>query len=66
MLYSGGLVRDEGFRGAVERLAGCEGIVVRQTKLDKPYIIKQLSALCELKEAPEILYRARQLLARTE
>ena len=42
-----------------------EGIVVRQTELDKPYILKQLSALCELKEAPEILYRAKQLLART-
>ena len=43
-----------------------EGIVVRQTKLDKPYILKQLSALCELKEAPEILCRAKQLLSRTE
>jgi len=39
-----------------------ESIVVRQTNLDKDYIIEHLTDLCELKESPDILQRARQLL----
>jgi hypothetical protein len=39
-----------------------ESIVIRQTSLDTAYILKHLADLCELKEAPEILERARRLL----
>ena len=40
-----------------------EGIVVRQTRLDTDYILGHLAGLCELKEAPDILERAKHLLA---
>ena len=39
------------------------GIVARQTKLNKPYILRHLAALCELKETPEIVARAQRVLA---
>ena len=39
-----------------------ESIVNRQTRLDRDYILRHLAELCELKEAPEILRRAEQLL----
>ncbi|MDA0323617.1 MAG: hypothetical protein O2923_13010 [Verrucomicrobia bacterium] len=40
-----------------------EGVAVRQgTRLDTVYILKHLSLLSELKEAPEILDRARRIL----
>lgn len=41
-----------------------EGVVVRQTSLNKPHILRHLSVLCELKESPEILDRAKAILAR--
>ena len=41
-----------------------ESIVVRQERLDRPYVLEQLAALCELKEAPEIVDRAKRLLGR--
>lgn len=39
-----------------------ESIVSRQTSLDKAYILMHLSGLAELKEEPELLERAKQLL----
>jgi hypothetical protein len=39
-----------------------ESIVTRQRVLDTAYILAQLAPLCELKESPENLERARQLL----
>ena len=39
-----------------------ESVVTRQTRLDKDYILGHLAELCELKEAPDILERARRLL----
>ena len=39
-----------------------EGIVNRQRRLDRDFILEQLAALCELKEAPEIVERARGML----
>jgi hypothetical protein len=39
-----------------------ESIVVRQGRLDRHYILEQLRALCDLKEAPEIVERAKLLL----
>jgi hypothetical protein len=41
-----------------------ESIVARQTDLDTAYILEQLADLCALKEAPEILARAKDLLGR--
>ena len=42
-----------------------EGIAVRQgPSLNQSYIRKQLEPLCELKEAPEIVARARRILGR--
>lgn len=38
-----------------------EGIVVRQTDLDWPYIDRQLRPLAEVKESPHILERLRRL-----
>ncbi len=43
-----------------------ESIVVRQGHLNSRYILEQLRALCELKETPEIVERAKRLLARTQ
>jgi hypothetical protein len=40
-----------------------ETIVTRQSRLNSRYIIKQLSALCDLKETPEIVERAKRVLA---
>lgn len=40
-----------------------ESIVVRQKHLNRRHILKHLGALCELKETPEIVERARRLLA---
>lgn len=39
-----------------------ESIVVRQSRLDSSYILKQLEILCELKESPEIIEKARRVL----
>jgi len=39
-----------------------ESVVVRQTHLDKGYILGHLSDLCDLKEAPDSLERAKCLL----
>jgi hypothetical protein len=40
-----------------------EGIAARQADwLDQDYIVKHLSELCELKETPEIVTRAKQIL----
>ncbi|MBN1424909.1 nucleotidyl transferase AbiEii/AbiGii toxin family protein [Candidatus Fermentibacteria bacterium] len=39
-----------------------ESIAVRMTTLDRRRILADLTELCELKEAPEIVDRARQLL----
>lgn len=51
------------FAGRPRDWLDAEGIAVRQyDRLDKQRILKVLEALCELKEAPEILARARQLL----
>ena len=43
-----------------------EGILIRQgSSLDFKYIIEQLTPLCELKEAPEIVDKLRRLVAET-
>ncbi len=42
-----------------------ESVAVRQPDLDVPYVLGHLATLCELKEAPEILARARHLLEKT-
>lgn len=40
-----------------------EGIATRQGgRLDRPYILRHLEVLCELKETPEIVDRARKML----
>jgi len=39
-----------------------EGIVDRQHQLDTEYILRQLAELCEIKEAPEILEKGKELL----
>jgi len=39
-----------------------ESIAIRQARLDKQYILDQLAVLCELKETPDLLERARRLL----
>lgn len=42
-----------------------EGVIARQQgKLDKPLILASLAPLCEVKNAPEILSRIRELLDR--
>ena len=40
-----------------------ESIVARQTKLNTRHILRQLRVLCELKDDPELLERARRLLS---
>ena len=44
-----------------DRLAAAS-IAARQTSMDRAYILAHLSALCELKDAPGILERAKRLL----
>ena len=39
-----------------------ESVMIRQTGLDKDYILKHLADLCDLKGAPDILERARRIL----
>jgi hypothetical protein len=39
-----------------------ESVLVRQTSLDKNYILRHLTDLCVLKEAPDILERTKRLL----
>ena len=39
-----------------------EGIVARQGSLDRPYIVERLKVLCDLKDDPDILVRAKRLL----
>ncbi|NJL72315.1 MAG: nucleotidyl transferase AbiEii/AbiGii toxin family protein [Candidatus Competibacteraceae bacterium] len=39
-----------------------QGIVARQSNLDRPYILAHLAMLSELKEAPEIVQRAQRML----
>ena len=41
-----------------------ESIVARQASLDKRYILRSLKPLCELKETPELLERAKRLLGK--
>lgn len=41
-----------------------ESIAARQSSLDQEYILAYLSDLCELKETPEILVQAKQILER--
>ena len=42
--------------------ADAEGIVARQRTLDRKGVLSRLAPLCELKDAPDILDRARRLL----
>jgi len=39
-----------------------ESVMVRQTNLDKDYVLNHLADLCALKEAPDILAHAKRLL----
>lgn len=39
-----------------------EAVVIRQKSLDMEYILSHLADLCELKESPDILARAKRLL----
>lgn len=39
-----------------------EGIVARQNGLDREYVLRQLTPLCELRETPEVVERAKRLL----
>lgn len=43
-----------------------EGVISRQSRLDSRYIFTQLSPLCDLKEAPDIVKRLQQLLKTSE
>jgi hypothetical protein len=58
------LGRGRGFRSPPRDWLDAESIAIRQADLDIGYILEQLANLCELKEAPEILDRARNLLGR--
>lgn len=50
------------YAGRARDVLDAESIVVRQVKLDREYILAQLSDLCELKESPEPLESATRLL----
>jgi hypothetical protein len=50
------------FAGRPRDWLDAESIVVRQRQLDHEYILKHLSELCELKEAPDHLEHAKDLL----
>jgi len=49
------------FAGRSKDWADAESVANRQT-LDQVYVFRHLEPLCELKEAPELLDRARGLL----
>jgi hypothetical protein len=53
------------FAGRPRDWADAESITVRQAGLDKGYILHHLTALCELKEAPDIPERAKEMLEKT-
>jgi len=40
-----------------------ESVATRQSRLDRDHILKHLTDLCDLKEAPDVLERATRLLA---
>lgn len=50
------------FAGRPRDRLDAEGVAARQPRLDREYILKHLGALCALKEAPDLLERARRLL----
>lgn len=50
------------FAGRPRDWSDAEGIVARHPQLDQRRVVNQLTILCELKEAPEIVERARRLL----
>ena len=51
------------FAGRPQDWLDARGIVVKQGgKLNKPYILKHLTTLCDLKETPEIVQQARRIL----
>ena len=51
------------FAGRPRDWLDAESIAARQTGMDKGYILENLSALCELKDAPDIMDRAKGILA---
>lgn len=50
------------FSGRQRDWLDAESIVVRQTVLDKKYILEHLEKLCELKETPDIMERVKLLI----
>jgi len=52
------------FAGRPRDWVDAEGIVARQSSLDAPYIVERLKVLCDLKDDPDILERAKRLLER--
>ena len=56
------LVVMKAFSGRQRDWLDAESVVIRQTYLDKDYILEHLAELCQLKEAPEIFERAQRLL----
>lgn len=53
------------FAGRPRDWLDAESVVARRSEMDKAYILEQLAALCELKQDPETLERARRLLEAT-
>lgn len=43
-----------------------ENLAIRNPHLDAKYVLSQLVPLCDLKETPEIVARARKILAGAE
>lgn len=43
-----------------------ENVAIRQPDLDVAYVLSQLGPLCDLKETPEILERAKKMLAKAK
>lgn len=52
------------FAGRPRDWVDAENIAIRQPQLDGNYILGELAELCELKDSPDILERARRLLRR--
>jgi hypothetical protein len=57
------LIVMKAFASRVRDWLDVEGILIRQKKLDKRYIMDRLTELCELKDDPDILERVKRLLA---
>lgn len=53
------------FSSRVRDWSDLESIAARQQSLDTDYIFRHLTVLCELKETPEIVVRAKALLKRS-